>query len=129
MAEETQPAAQNVSAASSGAAQTSPEDPNKMPEGIQPLFLATPTCELFNLRPGTDISAEAPIKKLQKAEILADILQRRAISDFQPFKELIASYPGDEMLIVLDFEWKYGQNFYLCIAPEAADRILNVCAM
>lgn len=63
------------------------EDPNKVPEGVQPLFLATPTCEIFKLRPGTDISAESPLKKLKKADILADIQTRRAISDFQPYKD------------------------------------------
>jgi hypothetical protein len=86
----TRPASSSTTTAAAAASSAPPvEDPNKMPEGIQPLFLSTPTCEIFNLRPGTDISAESPLKKLQKSDIMADIQQRRAISDFQPYKEQI----------------------------------------
>ena len=35
-------------------------------------------------------------------------------------------YPGDELLVVYDPVFKYGQNFYLVLTEEAKERILNV---
>ena len=35
-------------------------------------------------------------------------------------------YPGEELLLVYDYEFKYGQNFYLCLTEEAKERILHV---
>ena len=36
------------------------------------------------------------------------------------------NYPGEELLLVYDYEFKYGQNFYLCLTEEAKERILHV---
>lgn len=36
------------------------------------------------------------------------------------------NYPGKELLLVYDYEFKYGQNFYLCLTEEAKERILHV---
>jgi hypothetical protein len=63
-----------------------------LPSSYQPLFLATASCEIFNLKPGVDVTAESPMKLLSKASLLADIDNRRAVSDFQPYKNLIAVY-------------------------------------
>lgn len=35
-------------------------------------------------------------------------------------------YPEDELLLVYDRDFTYGQSFYLVLTPEAKDRILNV---
>ncbi|EDO29743.1 predicted protein [Nematostella vectensis] len=35
------------------------------------------------------------------------------------------SYPAEELLIVYDPAFKYGQNFYLCLTEEAKERHLN----
>ena len=35
-------------------------------------------------------------------------------------------YPTDTLLLVYDYEFKYGENFYLCITEEAKELILNV---
>lgn len=35
-------------------------------------------------------------------------------------------YPDDEILLVYDRAFTYGQLFYLVLTPEAKDRILNV---
>lgn len=60
------------------------------PPGYQPLFLATASCEIFNLKPGVDVTAEEPMKLLSKASLLSDIDNRRAVSDFQPYKAIIS---------------------------------------
>ena len=36
------------------------------------------------------------------------------------------AYPGDELLLVYDYDFIYEQNFYLCITEEAKELILNV---
>lgn len=113
-----------------------------IPPGYQPLFLATASCEIFNLRPGVDVNAETPMKMIPKTDILADIDTRRAVSDFQPFKSVISvnilllqlaiaytiqAYPNESLLVFFDAEWKYGQNFYIITSAEAAESILHVC--
>ena len=35
-------------------------------------------------------------------------------------------YPDDEILLVFDREFTYGQSFYLALTPEAKERILHV---
>ena len=35
-------------------------------------------------------------------------------------------YPGDEILLVYDYDFKYGENFYVCVTEEAKELILNV---
>jgi hypothetical protein len=65
------------------------ENAATVPEGIQPLFLAGQTCEIFQVRPGSDVTIEAPVKQIRKQDLLADISNRRAVSDFQPYKDRI----------------------------------------
>ena len=38
----------------------------------------------------------------------------------------IQKYPGDEILLVYDRDFKYGENFYVCITEEAKELVLNV---
>ena len=38
----------------------------------------------------------------------------------------LQDYPGDEILIVYDYEFKHGQNFYIALTEEAKELILNV---
>ena len=40
---------------------------------------------------------------------------------------LFQNYPTDEILVVYDSEFKYGQNFYVALTEEAKEKILNVC--
>ena len=40
----------------------------------------------------------------------------------------LQDYPGDEILIVYDYEFKFGQNFYVALTEEAKELILNVSA-
>lgn len=59
------------------------------PNGQVALFLTGATCELFECIPGNQATAENPIIRLKKEKLLLDIQTRRAISDFQPYKEMI----------------------------------------
>ena len=35
-------------------------------------------------------------------------------------------YPGEELLVVYDVDFKYGQNFYLCTTEEYKEKLLHV---
>ena len=85
----TTAAAAAATAEAAATTATTPEDPNKVPDGVQPLFLSSPTCEIFNTKTGVDVTPEKPTILLKKEAIMADIIARRAISDFQPYKEAI----------------------------------------
>ncbi|KAJ3109442.1 WD repeat-containing protein 63 [Phlyctochytrium planicorne] len=105
-----------------------PPNPNvEIPtEGILPLFLTSMTQELFHVKSNDEVTAEKPIKIIPKADFLSDIQARLAISDFQPAKAYIQEYPGEELLLYFDSTFKYGQNFFLCISPDAAAQILQM---
>ena len=34
-------------------------------------------------------------------------------------------YPGEELLLVYDYDFKFGENFYICLTEEAKDWVLN----
>lgn len=38
----------------------------------------------------------------------------------------VQSYPGDELLLVYDYDFKFGENFYICLTEEAKYWVLNV---
>lgn len=38
----------------------------------------------------------------------------------------LQDYPGEELLIVYDHDFLYGENFYICVTEEAKELILNV---
>ncbi|KND04124.1 uncharacterized protein SPPG_01562 [Spizellomyces punctatus DAOM BR117] len=105
-----------------GATTAGPANP---PAGIFPLFLTTMTQDLFKVRVGEDVTAEKPIKMIPKADILSDLQARLAIGDFYPAKQAILDFPGEEFLLHYDAEFKYGQNFYLCVDMDAMDAILR----
>ena len=116
------------------------EDKPTIPEGIIPVFLSTATQQIFNVIADSDVTDENPYKFLKKDQLLEDIQTRAAVSDIQPLKQtitvrlscvlicskLIQKYPGDELLFVYDYEFKYEQNLYLCVTEEAKELILNV---
>ena len=67
----------------------SAELPDALPEGCVPIFLATKTQEIFSVRMDEDIKATAPYRLIKKEELLKDIFNQAAVSDFQPFKKII----------------------------------------
>jgi len=77
-------------------------------------------------------SAPVPYVRVSVSKILADITFKGVISDWQPFKKQIESYKnGDvpaeelELLVVLDSDMIYDQNFYFCVTEEAAQAVIE----
>ncbi|XP_038167661.1 dynein intermediate chain 3, axonemal isoform X1 [Arvicola amphibius] len=92
---------------------------------IYPLVLTTKTQEIFNCRADEDFTDEQTYKLIKKEDILADLLNRAAVSDFHPVKKIVREYPGDELLLVYDKDFKYGLNFYLIGTEEGKENFLN----
>ncbi|KAG8003354.1 WD repeat-containing protein 63, partial [Nibea albiflora] len=95
------------------------------PDDIFPMVLTSATQELFGCLADEDVTGENPHKLLKKDDIIQDIKTRAAVSDFSPVKQIVLDYPEDELLLVFDRDFVYGQCFYLVVTPEAKDRILN----
>jgi len=60
-----------------------------LPEGVVPLFLSSKTQELFGVHTDIDVTAESPMKIISKEQVLQDLYNRAAISDFHPVKPLM----------------------------------------
>ncbi|KAJ3009435.1 WD repeat-containing protein 63 [Thoreauomyces humboldtii] len=101
------------------------EDPSVPPPGCMPLFLTSQTQELFKVKGGEDVTTERPFKMIPKADLLSDLHARAAISDFYPAKQAIIDFPGDEVLVHWDQEYRYGQNFWLAITEELRELVLH----
>lgn len=124
-----------------------------VPDDIKPLFVATQGQQIFGCVADEDVTSDNPYKLIPKEQILQDFLNRAGVSDFKEVKSIInvcnlctvdclqychynnrtlhvdfaaQNYPGEELLLVYDYEFKYGQNFYLCLTEEAKERILHV---
>ncbi|XP_062872021.1 dynein axonemal intermediate chain 3 [Trichomycterus rosablanca] len=95
------------------------------PDSIFPLVLTSATQELFSCRADEDVTAENPHKLLKKSQIIQDMKTRAAVSDFSPIKQAVLDYPEDEMLLVFDRDFTYGQSFYLVLRVEAKENILK----
>lgn len=95
------------------------------PADILPLFFTSKTQEIFGCKGDEDVTEENPHKLIPKEAILQDFKDRAAVSDFHPAKQIVLNYPADELLVVYDPVFKYGQNFYLALTEEAKERILN----
>ncbi|XP_055978831.1 dynein axonemal intermediate chain 3 [Sorex fumeus] len=92
---------------------------------IYPLVLTTKTQDIFGLRIDEDVTDEKPYKLIKKEAIFSDFINRAAVSDFYPLKKVIQEYPGDEIIVVYDKEFKYGLNFYLIGTEEGKELYLN----
>lgn len=92
---------------------------------IYPLVLTYKTQEIFGLRIEEDVTEEKPYKFIKKENIFSDFVNRAAVSDFYPLKKVIQEYPGDELLVVYDKDFKYGRNFYLIGTEEGKEIYLN----
>ncbi|NXT71957.1 WDR63 protein, partial [Chaetops frenatus] len=95
---------------------------------IFPLLLTAKTQEVFNCRPDEDVTEENCFKCIKKEDIIQDLKTRANTSDFHPFKKVILEYPGEELLIVFDPEFQYGQNFYIVASEEAKEDLLKSSA-
>ncbi|CAJ1061090.1 dynein axonemal intermediate chain 3 isoform X1 [Xyrichtys novacula] len=108
---------------SSGSKRKSKDDDD--PDDIFPMVLTSATQQLFGCRADEDVTGESPYKLLRKDDIVQDMKKRAAVSDFSPVKQTVLDYPEDEILLVFDRDFLYGQSFYLVLTPEAKERILH----
>ncbi|KAJ3123538.1 WD repeat-containing protein 63 [Nowakowskiella sp. JEL0407] len=104
------------------------EIPEDMIKDIQPIFLTGITKDILKIKqPPQREGSEAKLMYfvVKKSDLMLDLSTRLAISDLYPVKPQIMEFPGDEMLLCVDSEYKYGQNFYLCCTQRLIDHILN----
>ncbi|NXY55699.1 WDR63 protein, partial [Callaeas wilsoni] len=92
---------------------------------IFPLLLTAKTQEIFNCRPDEDVTEENCFKCIKKEDIIQDLKTRAKTSDFHSLKKVILEYPGEELLVVFDPKFQYGQNFYIVASEEAKENLLK----
>ncbi|NWH54236.1 WDR63 protein, partial [Fregata magnificens] len=92
---------------------------------IFPLVFTIKTQEIFNCRVDEDVTEENCFKLIKKEDIIQDLKTRATISDFHPVKKVVLEYPGEELLIVFDAKFQYGQNFYFVASEEAKENLLK----
>ncbi|XP_067997278.1 dynein axonemal intermediate chain 3 isoform X1 [Melanerpes formicivorus] len=92
---------------------------------IFPLVFTAKTQEIFSCRADEDVTEENCFKLIKKEDIIQDLNTRAAISDFHPVKKVVLEYPGEELLVVFDANFQYGQNFYLVASEEAKENLLK----
>ncbi|KAM4549120.1 dynein axonemal intermediate chain 3 [Odontesthes bonariensis] len=92
---------------------------------ISPLVLTSATQELFGCRADVDVTKENPYKLLKKDDIIQDIKTRALMSDFSPVKQIVMDYPEEEILLVFDRDFTYGQSFYFVLTPELKSKLLQ----
>ncbi|NXF32805.1 WDR63 protein, partial [Nyctibius bracteatus] len=93
---------------------------------IFPLVFTTKTQEIFKCRVDEDVTEENCFKLIKKEDIIQDLKTRAAISDFHPVKNVVLEYPGEELLVVFDAKFQYGQNFYLVSSEKAKEDLLKI---
>ncbi|PIK53480.1 WD repeat-containing protein 63 [Apostichopus japonicus] len=94
-------------------------------DSMIPLFISSKSQEIFQCVADEHVTEDNPHKLIPKDAIIQDMRERAAVSDFHPVKQLILDYPGDEILLIYDADFKYGQNFVLVSSDEEKQRILN----
>ncbi|KFQ85654.1 WD repeat-containing protein 63, partial [Phoenicopterus ruber ruber] len=92
---------------------------------IFPLVFTTKTQEIFNCRVDEDVTEENCFKLIKKEDIIQDLKTRATVSDFHPIKKVVLEYPGEELLVVFDAKFQYGQNFYFVASEEAKENLLE----
>jgi hypothetical protein len=97
----------------------------EVPEGILAILITGPTQKIIQCVIDEDVTEENPYKLIQKSVFQDDIKKRAAVSDFSPFKKEINKYDGEEILLVLDAEFLYGQNFYIFLTEEGKNAFLT----
>ncbi|KAI6660473.1 WD repeat-containing protein 63-like [Oopsacas minuta] len=76
------------------------------------------------MKADVDVTEDHPDKLISKKTILEDIFNRAAVSDFQPLKKQIEHYVSNDLLLVYDIDFKFGQNFVICLTVSAMESIL-----
>ena len=95
--------------------------PDPAPPGVLPMFLRGVTAEQFGFKNGEGITDLKDSLVVLKETIMDEIIKMGVMSDFEPAKKYIESYPGDDLLFVIDKTQQYGEMFLLCYTPEARE--------
>ncbi|XP_039583074.1 dynein intermediate chain 3, axonemal isoform X3 [Passer montanus] len=95
---------------------------------IFPLHLTAKTQEIFSCQPDEDVTEEIFFKCIKKEDIIQDLKTRAKSSDFHLLKKVILEYPGEELLVVFDPSFQYGENFYIVASEEAKENFLKSLA-
>ncbi|XP_072024061.1 dynein axonemal intermediate chain 3-like isoform X2 [Amphiura filiformis] len=101
------------------------ENNDGLPDGTVALFLSSKTQELFECIADEQVTVETPNKLIPKEAIIQDMKTRAAVSDFTPVKQQMQEYTGEEVLVIYDADFKFGQNFYIALTEEAKEKILK----
>ncbi|XP_074640912.1 dynein axonemal intermediate chain 3-like [Tubulanus polymorphus] len=96
-----------------------------LPENCVPLFLSGQSQGIFNCVADEQVTAENPYKLISKESIIQDFKNRAAVCDFHPVKQVVFDYPGDEILVVYDCDFVWGQNFFVALTEEAKELLLR----
>mmetsp|Transcript_17406 Transcript_17406/g.18148 ORF Transcript_17406/g.18148 Transcript_17406/m.18148 type:complete len:887 (+) Transcript_17406:60-2720(+) len=99
--------------------------PSNTPVGIYPLFLRGATCEKYGFKIGEGVMDLVDYKLIPKDELIKEIQGLGVMSDFEPAKKQIESYPGTEILIIVDKEQKYGEIFVLCYTEATKEQFMS----
>lgn len=94
-------------------------DDESAPPGYIPLLITGPTQAIIECIIDEHVTDEAPYKLIPKQVFLDDVQKRAAVSDFSPVKKEIANAELDDILVVYDADFLYGQNFFLIITNDA----------
>lgn len=88
-------------------------------------FFSAKSQKHYSCVAGEDLTTEPwhPWKYIPKADILLECQKNGAISDFFPFAKVIEKVPGDEILLVWDEEFTFGEEFYFC-STKAAEQVV-----
>lgn len=99
--------------------------PEPPPPGIQPLFLRGVTAEKYGFKTGEGVMDLVDMRLIKKEDVQKEIQGLGVMSDFEPAKKQIDSYPGEELLFVIDQKQVYGEVFLLCYTEASKDEFLN----
>jgi len=93
-------------------------------------FFSAKSQQTYGAVVGEDLTTTPwnPSKYIPKADILQECQKSGAISDWFPFKDLVAKFPGDEILLVWDEDFGYGEEFYFCSTKAAEEVVLALLA-
>lgn len=95
------------------------------PKGVKPMFIRGATLEKFGMKTGPGVNDVVDYKYIPKADIMKDIQTFGMMCDFEPAKKEIDSYGGDQILVVVDREQKYGETYLICYTDEAKEEIMR----
>ena len=99
--------------------------PEPAPAGVLPLFLRGVTAEKYGFKTGPNVMDLVDMLLLKKEDVMKEIQGLGVMSDFEPGKKQIDSYPGEELLFVIDRKQTYGEMFLVCYTEEAKEEYMR----